>query len=79
LPKPTPKPLPTPKPTVPKPKPTTKPGKWYTIKRGDSLSAIASRNHVSMGTIKKLNPNFWSNPKYHDGNTIWAGGKVRLK
>jgi hypothetical protein len=74
-------PQPTGKPPIKKPpvkRPPSK-GKWYTIKKGDTLSEIASRNHTSMSVIKKLNPNFWSNPKYHDGNTIWAGGKVRLK
>lgn len=68
-------PKPTPKPTPkPKPKPATK---TYTIKRGDTLSGIASKLHVSMTTIKKLNPTFYTNPKYKGGNTIFAGGKVK--
>ena len=85
-PKPTPMPWPVPHPRpVPKPKPTPKPTpkppgkKWYEIKRGDTLSEIAQRNKISMATLKKLNPNFWSNPKYDHGNKIWAGGKVRVK
>lgn len=88
-----PKPTPTspkPKPTPSKPKPPTKPlpkptpnhppkPKTVTIQRGDTLSAIAKRAHISMATLKKLNPIFWTNKKYHDGNTIFAGGKVRVK
>ena len=80
LPWPVPHPRPVPKPSNPKPKPKPTPGKkWYEIKRGDTLSGIAKKSGISMATLKKLNPNFWSNPKYHDGNTIWAGGKVRVK
>ncbi|MBK6047850.1 LysM peptidoglycan-binding domain-containing protein [Streptomyces sp. MBT55] len=50
-----------------------------TIKRGDTLSAIAKRAGISMATLKKLNPVFWTNKKYNNGNTIWAGGSVRVK
>lgn len=78
-PKPKPTPLPWPK---PKPKPVPKPSgtakKYVTIKRGDTLSAIAKKSGISMATLKKLNPNFWSNPKYQNGNRIWSGGKVRV-
>ncbi|MEU0788039.1 LysM domain-containing protein [Streptomyces sp. NPDC006173] len=73
-----------PHPTPPKiPGKTTLPAKvtkkYVTIKRGDTLSTIAKRAGISMTTLKKLNPNFWKNPKYHNGNTIWSGGKVRTK
>jgi LysM repeat protein len=87
-PAPTPTPLPAPvhsKPPTPKgkskPKPTpAKPRPRYvTIRSGDTLSGIAQRSHISMPQLKTLNPAFWSNPKYHQGNTIWAGGKVRVK
>lgn len=69
----------TPKPPV-KPLPSTKPvAKYVTIKKGDTLSGIAKRSGLSMATLKKLNPTFWTNPKYKSGNMIWAGGKVRVK
>lgn len=77
-------PKPTPLPAVikptPKPVQTTQPGKGYvTIKRGDTLSAIAKRAGISMTTLKKLNPVFWTNKKYKNGSMIWSGGKVRVK
>jgi LysM repeat protein len=76
---------PHPVPTTPKPpakpsgKPSSPPPKNVVIKRGDTLSGIAKKAGISMATLKKLNPVFWTNDKYHDGNTIWAGGKVRVK
>ncbi|WP_367575279.1 LysM domain-containing protein [Streptomyces griseoaurantiacus] len=78
---------PKPKPTDPKPKPPTKPiesnhppaKKYVTIKKGDTLSSIAKKAGISMATLKKLNPVFWTNKKYKNGNLIWAGGKVRTK
>jgi LysM repeat protein len=86
-PKPPPKTIPwvpaKPKPVPSKPKPPTKPGtpppKNVVIKRGDTLSGIAKKAGISMTTLKKLNPGFWSNKKYNNGNTIFAGGKVRVK
>lgn len=77
-PKPTPLPWPKPKPK-PLPKPSSPAKKYVTIKKGDTLSAIAKKSGISMATLKKLNPNFWSNPKYQNGNMIWSGGKVRVK
>lgn len=84
-----PTPAPTPKPTRPKPKPpwhapkpTKKPpGKkspyhTVTVKDGDTLSGIAAHNHVSMTLLKKLNPKYWTDKKYKNGNLIWAGDKV---
>lgn len=73
--------------TPAKPKPPVKPlppaskpkASYVTIKKGDSLSAIAKRAGISMTTLKKLNPTFWTNKKYKNGNLIWAGGKVRVK
>lgn len=42
--------------TKPKPKPTPKPVKTrYVVKKGDSLSAIASRNGSSVSAIQKAN------------------------
>jgi LysM repeat protein len=71
-------PIPTP---APKPKP--KPGgpkapKIVVVKKGDTLSGIAAKNHVSMATIKKLNPTYWTNKKYKNGSLIWAGDKVKV-
>jgi nucleoid-associated protein YgaU len=81
----TPAPRPTPLPARPKPpvKPLPKPSnpakRYVTIKRGDTLSGIAKRSGISMARLKKLNPTFWTNPKYRNGNMIWSGGKVRVK
>lgn len=81
IPKP-PAPNPAPKPPAPKPKPKppAKPPvhKTITVKKGDTLSAIASKNHISMATLKKLNPVYWTNKKYKNGNLIWAGDKVKV-
>ena len=80
-PKPTPlpaKPKPLPKP-LPKPSQPSTAKKYVTIKRGDTLSAIAKKAGISMTTLKKLNPVFWTNKKYKSGNMIWSGGKVRVK
>jgi LysM repeat protein len=89
---PTPTPTPIPKPPVPTPAPkpparppTPKPAgpprpapKVVVVKKGDTLSGIAAKYHVSMPTIKKLNPVYWSNKKYKNGNLIWSGDKVRV-
>jgi hypothetical protein len=74
--------FPTPAPKPPAPKPTPKPPttthKTVTVKKGDTLSAIAKKNHISMATLKKLNPTYWTNKKYKNGNLIWAGDKVKV-
>jgi len=72
-------PIPTPAPKPAKPKPRPAPvHKTVTVKRGDTLSAIAAKNKISMATLKKLNPKFWTDPKYKQGNMIWAGTKVAV-
>lgn len=48
----------------------------YVIRPGDTLSEIAERHNISMAQLKAWNPVFWSNPKYRQGNRIWAGGRV---
>lgn len=80
LPAPIPKPpIPTPAPKPPPPKPKPKPGhKIVTVKHGDTLSEIAAKNHISMAQLKKLNPTYWKNKKYDNGNRIWAGDKVKV-
>ena len=54
----------------PKEIPGTK--KYYTIRSGDSFAKIASRNHVSVTTLRKLNPGV--NP-----SRIRAGQRLRVK
>lgn len=53
------------------------PQKTYTIKKGDTLSAIARRNKTSLGALKKLNPGLF-NASHRSGNLIHPGEKVRL-
>jgi membrane-bound lytic murein transglycosylase D len=60
-----------------KPKPATPKTKTYTVKKGDTLSGIAKKLGISMATLKKLNPVYWTNPKYDHGNKIWSGDKVK--
>jgi LysM repeat protein len=43
----------------------------YTVKSGDTLSAIAVKTGVSLDTIERLNPKL-------DADTLHAGQKVRL-
>lgn len=50
----------------------------YTIQHGDTLWGIAQRNHISLGTLLRMNPEFTTNPKYRGGSMIWAGGHVML-
>lgn len=50
----------------------------YTIRHGDTLSAIARRNGISLQTLLDWNPVFRNDPKYQGGNKIWAGGTVYL-
>lgn len=77
----TPPPIITGRPITPaKPVKVSKPAlKSYTIVHGDTLSGIAKKLHISMATLKKLNPTFFTNPKYKGGNRIFAGGKVKYQ
>lgn len=64
---PAPKPVkPTPKPTPPQPAPVAK--KYYTVKAGDSLNKIASKNGLTIDALKKLNPGL--NSVIHPGQSI---------
>lgn len=77
-PAPTPAPTPTPNPT-PRPAPPPRPQTHrYTVVHGDTLWDIARRNHTDLATIRRLNPVYWTNPKYDQGNDIWAGDTVIL-
>jgi LysM repeat protein len=50
---------------------TTKHRRRYTVKAGDTLSAISVKTGVSLDTIERLNPKL-------DADTLHAGQKVRL-
>lgn len=72
---------PTPVSPVKATKPVTKPPpklQTVTVKKGDTLSGIAAKYHISLATLKKLNPVYWTNAKYKSGNRIWAGDKVKV-
>jgi LysM repeat protein len=53
-----------------KKKSTSKKRKSYTVKSGDTLSAIAEKTGVSLATLNDLNP---------DVETLSPGEKLRLK
>jgi len=50
---------------------TAKRRRSYTVKSGDTLSAISVKTGVSLATIERLNPKL-------DADTLHAGQKVRL-
>jgi hypothetical protein len=47
-----------------------------TVKPGDTLSAIAKANNMTLAEIRAINPTIMNNPKYNDGNMIWSGTKI---
>lgn len=49
-----------------------------TVKPGDTLSAIAAANDLSLKELYALNPKFKTNPKYEGGNMIWSGTTVKV-
>lgn len=57
---------------------TATPGSTYTVKKGDTLSAIAKASGVSLSEIRKANKKFTTNPKYKQGSMIWSGTKVNI-
>jgi LysM repeat protein len=59
-------------PTPPKPVAPKEEYVYYTVKSGDSLSSIASKNHVSVDSIVKLN-------KGLSPNKIQVGQKIKIK
>jgi membrane-bound lytic murein transglycosylase D len=65
-------PAPDPKPTPPKPAAPKEEYVYYTVKSGDSLSSIASKNRVSVDSIVKLN-------KGLSPNKIQVGQKIKIK
>lgn len=60
-------PAPRPRPHPPAPKP-----RWYTVRRGDTMSGIAARFHVTLHALERVNPQV-KNP-----NMIRAGERLRL-
>lgn len=58
------------KPVTP-PAPAPKPKKYYTVKAGDTLSRIATKNNLTLAQLKKLNPGV--------GNVIRVGDRIRIK
>ena len=54
------------------------PGSTYTVKSGDTLSAIAKSAGVSLAEIRAANKKFKTNPKYKQGSMIWSGTKIRI-
>lgn len=53
-------------------------GGKYTVKKGDTLSAIASRSGVSLSELRAANPKFAAQAKYKNGNMIFSGTKVSI-
>jgi LysM repeat protein len=48
------------------------------VKSGDTLSAIAKANDISLAKLLKDNPKFTEVDKYKGGNMIWAGTTVNI-
>lgn len=74
-------PAPTPPPRPPSnPTPTPTPAQTHTYKvqHNDTLWGIAQRAGISLDELRRLNPVYWTNPKYQNGNRIWAGDSVVL-
>jgi LysM repeat protein len=46
--------------------------KYYSVRSGDSLSSIAAKTGVSLGTIESLNPNV-------DPNALQTGQRLKLR
>jgi LysM repeat protein len=45
---------------------------FYVVQPGDNLTAIATRNHISLTTLEELNPTL-------DANSLQAGQRIRLR
>jgi outer membrane biosynthesis protein TonB len=48
------------------------------VEKGDTLSAIAKANGLTLKEIRDLNPTLMNNPKYDKGNMIWSNTKVNI-
>jgi LysM repeat protein len=58
--------------------PSVTAGSTYTVKSGDTLSAIAKASGVKLSDIYAANKKFKQNPKYKGGNMIWSGTTVKI-
>jgi LysM repeat protein len=51
----------------------------YTVKKGDTLSAIAKTSGVKLSEVLAANPKIADKKsKYKGGNMIWSGTKVKI-
>jgi LysM repeat protein len=48
------------------------------VEKGDTLSAIAKANGLTLSEIKALNPALTSDPKYNGGSTIFSNTKINI-
>ena len=48
------------------------------VEPGDTLSAIAKANDLTLAEIKKLNPTLVNDPKYKGGSLIFSNTKVNI-
>jgi hypothetical protein len=48
------------------------------VERGDTLSAIAKANNLTLKEIRDLNPQLMSNPKYNSGSTIFSNTLINI-
>lgn len=58
--------------------PSATPANKYLVKKGDTLSGIASRSGVSLKDIRDANPKFATQAKYKNGNMIFSGTSVTI-
>lgn len=49
-----------------------------TVRSGQTLSSIAKANGTTVAAILKANPALTTNPKYNNGNTLFAGTKITI-
>lgn len=54
----------------------SQPAVKYTVKPGDTVSAIAAKNNMTTKELLAINPQLTSNPKYQGGSMIWSGTKI---
>jgi len=56
----------------------TNPDTAVRVQPGDTLSAIAKANDLTLKELLALNPTIVNNPKYQGGNMIWSNTKVNI-
>ena len=50
----------------------------HLIKAGETLAGIASMYKLPFASLQAVNPVFFTNPKYNNGKTLFAGGTVQI-